>query len=386
MQNPADLRKFVAPEYIFGVGSRRLAGQYARNLGGRKVLVVTDPGVAAAGWTLEVIASLEEAGLQHAVFAGVSANPRAAEVMAGAEFYREQGCNALVAVGGGSPMDCAKGIGIVSSNQRHILEFEGVDQVLHPMPPLICVPTTGGTSADVSQFAIISNPQEAIKIAIVSKAVVPDVALVDPLTLTSMDPYLTACTGLDALTHGIEAFLSTASSPLTDLHALEAIRLVAGNLVPSVRNPADVELRTQVMLGSLHAGLAFSNAILGASHAMAHSLGGYLDLPHGECNAVLLDRVLDFNFPAAPERCERIAQALGLDLRGLPTPGRRAALAAHIRTLKEEAGLNWTLGELGVGTGDIPPLARQALHDPCLVTNPRPSGQRDLEVLYEEAL
>jgi alcohol dehydrogenase class IV len=386
MRNPEDLRKFVAPEYIFGVGSRRLAGQYAHNLGGRKVLVVTDPGVAAAGWAQDVIASLEEAGLQHALFAGVSANPRTAEVMAGAEVYRQQGCNALVAVGGGSPMDCAKGIGIVSTNQRHILEFEGVDQVIHPMPPLICIPTTGGTSADVSQFAIISDPQEACKIAIVSKAVVPDVALIDPLTLTSMDPYLTACTGLDALTHGIEAFLSTACSPLTDLHALEAIRLVAENLVPSVQNPRDVELRTRMMLGSLHAGLAFSNAILGASHAMAHSLGGYLDLPHGECNAVLLDRVLDFNFPAAPERCERIAQALGLDLRGLPTPRRRAALAARIRALKEEAGLNRTLGQLGVGTGDIPPLARRALHDPCLVTNPRRSGQRDLEVLYEEAL
>lgn len=386
MQNSANLRKFVAPEYIFGVGSRRLVGQYAHNLGGRKVLVVTDPGVAAAGWTQDVITSLEEAGLEHAIFSGVSVNPRAAEVMAGAEVYGQQGCNALVAVGGGSPMDCAKGIGIVSTNQRHILEFEGVDQVLHPMPPLICVPTTGGTSADVSQFAIISNPQEAIKIAIVSKAVVPDVALIDPLTLTSMDPYLTACTGLDALTHGIEAFLSNASSPLTDLHALEAIRLIAENLIPSVRSPADVEQRTKVMLGSLHAGLAFSNAILGASHAMAHSLGGYLDLSHGECNAILLDRVLEFNFPAAPERCELIARTMGLDLRGLSTPRRRAALAARIRTLREEAGLNRTLGQLGVGTGDIPPLARKALHDPCLVTNPRRSGQRDIEALYEEAL
>ncbi|MEJ2699591.1 MAG: iron-containing alcohol dehydrogenase, partial [Desulfuromonadales bacterium] len=167
------------------------AGRYAKNHGARKVLVVSDPGVVAAGWTADVIASLEEEGLPHVLFTGVSPNPRAAEVMAGAAIYEAEKCNALVAVGGGSPMDCAKGIGIVSSNGRDILTFEGVDQVQVPMPPLICVPTTGGTSADVSQFAIITNPFEKIKFAIISKSVVPDLSLIDPVTLTSMDPFLT---------------------------------------------------------------------------------------------------------------------------------------------------------------------------------------------------
>ncbi len=245
MANNLELRKFVAPEYIFGVGARRLAGRYAKNLGARKVLVVSDPGVVAAGWTGDVIESLEEAGIAYALFTGVTPNPRAEQVMAGAEFYAAEKCNALVAVGGGSPMDCAKGIGIVSSNKRHILAFEGVDQVRVPMPPLICVPTTGGTSADVSQFAIISNPLEKVKFAIISKSVLPDLALVDPVTLTTMDPFLTACTGLDALTHGIEAFVSNASSPITDLNALEGIRLVSRNLIESIKNPQDVELRTR---------------------------------------------------------------------------------------------------------------------------------------------
>ena len=152
------------------------------------------------------------------------------------------------------------------------------------------------------------------KIAIVSKAVIPDLSLIDPVTLLTMPPYLTACTALDALTHGMEAFVSRANSPITDLHALEAIRLISSNLLRHDENPDDVELRTKIMLGSLHAGIAFSNASLGATHAMAHSLGGLLDLAHGECNAALLDHVVEFNFPAAGERYRQIGKAMGLKL------------------------------------------------------------------------
>jgi alcohol dehydrogenase class IV len=386
MASALELRKFVAPEYIFGVGARSLAGRYARNLGARKVLVVSDPGVVAAGWTGDVTDSLEAEGLPFVLFTDVSPNPRAEQVMAGAELYRTKKCNAIVAVGGGSPMDCAKGIGIVSSNHKHILLFKGVDQVQHPMPPLICIPTTGGTSADVSQFAIITDPLEKLKIAIISKSVVPDLALIDPLTLTTMDPFLTACTGLDALTHGIEAYVSNASSPMTDLHALEAIRLVSTYLVDSIKNPQDVELRTKIMEGSLLAGLAFSNAILGAAHAMAHSLGGEKDAPHGECNAILLDHVIEFNFPASPERFERIAEAMGIDLRGMGAREKKNALLEKVREIKRAAGLDLVLNRLGVHRSDLPPLSEKALRDPCMMTNPRRPKRRDIEVIYEESL
>ncbi|OHB25703.1 MAG: alcohol dehydrogenase [Desulfuromonadaceae bacterium GWC2_58_13] len=381
-----ELRKFVAPEFIFGVGARRQAGRYARNLGARKLLVVTDPGVIAAGWTKDVTDSIEQAGLPYTIFSGVSPNPRAEEVMTGAEIYREQRCNAILAVGGGSPMDCAKGIGIVSSNQRHILTFEGVDQVEMPMPPLICIPTTGGTSADVSQFAIINDTAERTKIAIVSKAVLPDLALIDPLTLTTTGPYLTACTGMDALTHAIEAFVSNAHSPMTDLHALQAIRQISAHLVDSVNQPDNLELRSQIMQGSLLAGLAFSNAILGANHAMAHSLGGYLDLAHGECNAILLDHVIEFNLRATPERFEQIAAAMGLDQRGLTSREKQRELLAAIRTLKSRVGVDRHLKKLGVSRSDLASLSRNALKDPCMVTNPRQPDQRDVEVIFEEAL
>jgi len=381
-----ELRKFVAPEFIFGLGALKLAGRYAKNFGATRILVVTDPGVMAAGWTEQVIANLELEGLPFVIYSGVTPNPRAEEVMAGAEVYKSAGCNLILAVGGGSPMDCAKGIGIVSTNKKHILEFEGVDRVTIPMPPLICIPTTGGTSADVSQFAIINNTQDKIKIAIISKAVVPDVALIDPRTLTTRAPYLAACTGLDALVHAIEAYVSLAHSPITDLHALAAIRLVSAHLLPSLAEPDNLQLRNQVMLGSLEAGLAFSNASLGAVHAMAHSLGGLLDLPHGECNAILLEHVMSFNFPEASERFSHIGEAMGLDLKNMNLSEKKAAVLAEVTRLRKAVGIEQSLGQKGVHRTDIPELSQKAMNDPCIVTNPRRPVRRDIEVIFEEAL
>ena len=386
LQPELELRKFVAPEFIFGVGALKLAGRYAKNFGASRILIVTDPGIMAAGWTDRVIENLELEDLPFVIFAGVTPNPRAEEVMRGAEVYKSAGCNLILAVGGGSPIDCAKGIGIVSTNKKHILEFEGVDQVSVPMPPLICIPTTSGTSADVSQFAIITNIQEKNKIAIISKAVVPDVSLIDPLTLTTMDPYLAACTGVDALVHAIEAYVSIAHSPITDLHALAAIRLLSLNLLPSLTAPDNLHLRSQVMLGSLEAGLAFSNASLGAVHAMAHSLGGLLDLPHGECNAILLEHVMSFNFPEASERFLHIGEAMGLELNKRSLSEKKAAILAEVTRLRKAVGIEQSLGQKGVHRTDVPELSQKAINDPCIVTNPRRPGQRDIEVIFEEAI
>ncbi len=381
-----ELRKFVAPEFIFGLEARHLVGRYARKLGAKKVLLVSDPGVAAAGWLDEAQELLESEGLAVTRFLDISPNPRDHEVSAGVERYRESGSDLIVAVGGGSPMDCAKGIGIVASNGGSILDYEGVDQVPVPMPPLICIPTTAGTSADVSQFAIITNSKERVKLAIISKTVVPDVALIDPRTLLTMDPYLTACTGMDALVHAIEAFVSNAHSPITDLHALEAIRLIAAHLRESVSHPADLDQRVQVMQASLQAGLAFSNASLGCVHAMAHSLGGYKDLPHGECNALLLSHVMDFNYPAAPERYRRIGEAMGCDFRGLADAALRKHLVAFITELREACGITGGLAQRQVRSDDLARLSEKAIEDPCNATNPRPPTQGDLKAIYAEAL
>ncbi|BES73075.1 iron-containing alcohol dehydrogenase [Marinobacter nanhaiticus D15-8W] len=381
-----NLRKFVSPEIVFGAGSRKAVTNFASNFGARKVLLVSDPGVQAAGWVAEIETLLLEAGLQYTTFTGVSANPRVEEVMQGAELYKSSNCDVIVAIGGGSPMDCAKGIGIVSAHGRNILEFEGVDTITIPSPPLILIPTTAGTSADVSQFAIISDPNRRFKFSIISKAVVPDVSLIDPEVTQTMDTYLTACTGVDAMVHAIEAFVSTGSGPLTDAHALEAVRLINTHLEPLIANPNDANLREQIMLGSMQAGLAFSNAILGAVHAMSHSLGGFLDLPHGLCNAMLLDHVVAYNYSACEDRFKRIAETMGIDTRGMSTSTVRARLLGRIGELKRNVGLEQKLGELGVRTSDIPSLSGFAMQDPCILTNPRKSSLRDVEVVYEEAL
>ncbi|MCK0165673.1 alcohol dehydrogenase-like regulatory protein ErcA [Marinobacter sp. S6332] len=380
------LRKFVSPEIVFGAGARKSVANFASNLGAKHVFLVSDTGVAGAGWVGEIVTLLTDAGLRTKVFTGVSANPRVDEVMAGAELYKSSDCDVIVAIGGGSPMDCAKGIGIIVSNGGHILDFEGVDTISNPPPPLILIPTTAGTSADVSQFAIISDPNRRFKFSIISKAVVPDVSLIDPEVTETMNGYLTACTGVDALVHAIEAFVSTGSGPLTDSHALEAIRLINRNLEPLVENTADPFLREQIMLASMQAGLAFSNAILGAVHAMSHSLGGFLDLPHGLCNALLLEHVVAYNYRSAEDRFKRVAEAMDIDTRGMGKPEIQKHLMNRIIQLKRKVGLHESLADFGVSVSDIPYLSGFALQDPCILTNPRKSSLRDVQVVYEEAL
>lgn len=382
-----ELRKFLAPESVFGAGAAALSGRYVQNLGARRVLLVTDPNVRALTWFAAILDGIREAGVVAEIFSDVHPNPRDFEVMHGAEVFRAKNCDAIVAVGGGSPMDCAKGIGIAVTNDCHVLDFEGVDNVANPGPPLICVPTTAGSSADVSQFAIINDTARKVKIAIVSKAMVPDVALIDPMVTLTMPPDLTAHTGVDALTHAIEAYVSNAHGPTTDLFALEAIRLISRHLPLAIARPDDAEARAGMMLGSMYAGLAFSNAILGAVHAMAHSLGGLMDLPHGQCNALLLDHVIDYNFDAAPDRYADIARALGARLSpDASLEEKRQAVLGQVRALKAAAGVTGGLGALGVTQEKLDGLVGFALNDPCMVTNPKTLTTQDIRAVYQNAL
>lgn len=376
----------MAPEFIFGSGARLLVGRYAKNFGARKVFIVTDPNVLDFGLVQPVFNVLNDEGIDYVVYSGIKPNPIALQVTKGADIYLNENCNFIVAVGGGSAMDCAKAIGIVSSNKKEIYEFEGVDKVPIPSPPLICIPTTAGSAADVSQFAIITDSRRKLKMAIVSKTVVPDVALIDPETTLSLDKSLTIFTGFDVLSHAMEAFVSNASSPITDLHALEAIRLVASNLIPTSNDLKNIELRGKMMLSSLNAGLAFSNASLGLVHAMAHSLGGFLDLPHGECNALLLDQVVGFNFEAESEKYKEIARALGLEIGGMNDEEIKTILINGIMDLKVEAGVNYSLKDVGVTASDIPELAGKAMNDACIITNPRRPTQKDVEEIFKNAL
>ncbi|CAM3703823.1 Alcohol dehydrogenase 2 [Vibrio aerogenes CECT 7868] len=381
-----EMRKFVAPEFIFGVGARHRVGFYARNMAARRVLIVSDAGVMNAGWTQQARDDLTESGIESVVFHGLTSNPKDHEVMAGVTVYRENECDVIVAVGGGSVMDCAKAIGIVHTNGRDIRDYEGVDRIEVPGPPLICIPTTAGTAADISQFCIILNSPERYKMAIISKSVVPDVALVDPVTTTTVDPGLTAATGIDALTHAIEAYVSTASSPIVDVHAITAMKLIWNNLELAVTHPDQIEARENMMLGSLQAGLAFSNASLGAVHAMAHALGGYLDLPHGECNAMLLDHVIRFNMNKSSDKYQQIAEAIGIRTKGMTLQDCTEKVALSIGEMRERVHIMSQLSRVGVHSSDIPELAKHAFHDACIITNPRQASIADIKTIYGEAM
>lgn len=385
MDSLLELRKFLTPEFIYGLGSRLLVGRYSKNLGARKVLIVTDDGIIKAGWVADIITSLEEYNIDYTIYSDVTANPRSQEVTKGADLYNKEDCNAIVAVGGGSPMDCAKAIGIISSGDSNIKNFEGVDKIDVPIPPLICIPTTAGSAADVSQFAIIKDETRNLKMTIASRAIVPDIALIDPMVLTTKPPYLIACTGMDALTHAIEAYVSNANSVFSDLFALEAVKVISSNLLQIIKDPSNLQVCGNAMLGSLYAGIAFSNASLGAVHAMSHSLGGLLDKPHGECNALLLEHVIKYNFKYAPLRYKLIGEAMGLDFSNMDNERILAALIKYIKDLKLKVGINRTLKDIGLENTMIPLLAKYSINDACMATNPVLPRMKDIEVIYENA-
>jgi alcohol dehydrogenase class IV len=336
-------------------------------------------------WFSDIEKEISDHVGSYVVFDTVTPNPKDSEVMEGVSCFMEQHCDLIIAIGGGSPMDCAKGISIVSANGGHILDYEGVDAIRLPGPPLICIPTTAGSSADVSQFSIILDTKECVKKAIISKQVVPDLALVDPVPLMSMDAYLTACTGMDALTHAIEAYVSNAQSLLTDVHALEAIRLISGNLVEAVSDRRTIGTMCRMMFGSMEAGMAFSNASLGAVHAMAHSLGGLYDLPHGQCNSILLGSVIESNFEFASVRYRRIAEEMGIPVMGINDSEVKNRLLNKIGFLLDKVGISPFL-VINKSDQDPDRLADRALNDPCMVTNPRMLTKDEVKGIYERII
>jgi len=381
-----ELRKFVAPEIVTGVDARLMIGRYIVHFAAKKPMVVTDRNLQSYPWFIDIIEEIKKCVKDYCVFDQVSSNPRDYEVMQGADKFISERCDLIIAVGGGSPIDCAKGISIVSTNGGNILEYEGVDEINLPGPPLICIPTTAGASADVSQFAIICDTTNKIKKAIISKKVVPDLALIDVVPLMTMDTYLTACTGMDALTHAIEAYVSNAQSHLTNVHALEAIHLISETIEAACKPDREVNTMYKMMMGSLQAGLAFSNASLGLVHAMAHSMGGLLDLPHGECNSILLEQVIDLNFDAVPERYALVAEKMQVEIKDLNKEQIKFALLERIRTLRKNLGIKDVEEAEGLNEKILDKLAEDAMEDPCIITNPRTVTKEEIRTIFERIM
>lgn len=381
-----NISKFVTPEIIFGCGSLSQIGESALRLGAAKAFVVSDQEVINAGWVDIAINYLEQAGLETEIFSSLTTNPKDHEVDEGLKQYLQSGCDAIIAVGGGSPVDVAKSVAILATNGGELFQYEGINNITRPLPPMIMVPTTAGAGSEVSQFTIIVDTARKLKMSIISKSLVPDIAIVDPELLRTKDSLLAAATGVDALTHGIESFVSLAATPLTDIHALNAIRLISQNLRQAVQDREDIEANTNMSMASLSAGIAFSNAILGATHAMTHQVDGLLDHHHGETNAAILPHVMEFNLSANPHKFGTIASALGKDTRGLDDAAAAALSIDAVNEILSDIGLAKGLAEFGIEEGMINSLSKNALNDACLVTNPREASLQDIEDIFRRAL
>jgi alcohol dehydrogenase len=390
LAHPRAVAKFLVPDVIFGVGVLSEVGQAARRQGAAHVLVVSDQGVGEAGWTGEVLGHLAEAGVSAQLWDGLTPNPKDHEVAAGCAAYLAGGCDVLVAVGGGSCIDAAKAIAVLATqaNQegaRGIAGYAGVGKVTGPLPPTVMVPTTGGSGSDVSQFCVVTDTARRLKFTIGARALVPDISVTDPRALTTVPHDITAYTAIDVLSHAIESYVSLAASFLTDTHALTAIRGACEHLLPALDRPGDLRPREGLARASLQAGLAFSNALLGATHAISHQLGGLTDLPHGLLNAILLPHVMEFNAAVAADRLADVAGAMGLRT-GLMTPHEAADAAIQtVRAFAGKAGLPTTLREIGVECSQLDRVARGALHDAYIVTNPRPVGEADVRAICQAA-
>lgn len=376
---------FIPSVNIMGTGCISEAVATICRHGLRRLLIVTDAGLARSGMAARIQQLLADADIQSTVFDGAKPNPTVANVEAGLAALKAADCDAIVSLGGGSPHDCAKGIALCATNGGHISDYEGVDRSTRPQLPLIAINTTAGTASEMTRFCIITDEQRHVKMAIVDRNVTPLLSVNDPALMAGMPPSLTAATGMDALTHAVEAYVSTASTPITDACALKAVDLISRHLRSAVANGGNAEAREQMAYAQFLAGMAFNNASLGYVHAMAHQLGGVYDLPHGVCNAVLLPHVQAFNAATSADRLADVARAMGSSVSGSGQAGAEACLTA-IRQLSADVGIPAGLSSLGVKAEDIPLLAANALKDACGLTNPRPASQQEIEALFRNAM
>ncbi|BAP43674.1 alcohol dehydrogenase II [Pseudomonas sp. StFLB209] len=377
---------FIPAVNLIGAGCINEAMDAIGKYGLLKGLIVTDAGLAKAGVASRVAGLLVEQGIDSVIYDGARPNPTIANVEQGLALLQQHGCDFVISLGGGSPHDCAKGIALCASNGGHISDYEGVDRSARAQLPLVAINTTAGTASEMTRFCIITDQTRHVKMAIIDRNVTPILSVNDPQMMVGMPPALTAATGMDALTHAIEAYVSTAATPITDACALKAIGLIAGNLLRAVEQGDDLQARENMAYAQFLAGMAFNNASLGYVHAMAHQLGGYYDLPHGVCNAVLLPHVQRFNASVSAVRLTDVAHAMGESIRGLsPEAGAQAAIRA-ISELSASVGIPAGLSELGALAADIPILAANALKDACGLTNPRPADQQQIEDIFRQAL
>jgi alcohol dehydrogenase len=377
---------FIPSVTLMGPGCAKEVGPKAKELGAKKALLVTDAGLMKMGVADKIAGYVKDAGVDVVIYPGAEPNPTDTNVHDGVKVYEAEGCDFIVSLGGGSSHDCAKGIGLVTAGGGNIRDYEGVNKSTVPMTPLVAINTTAGTASEMTRFCIITNSETHVKMAIVDWRCTPLIAVDDPILMLGKPPALTAATGMDALTHAVEAYVSTIATPITDACAEKAMRLIAQWLRPAVAMGANIEARDAMCYAQYLAGMAFNNASLGYVHAMAHQLGGFYNLPHGVCNAILLPAVCDYNMIACPDRFADIADFMGVNTEGMSVTEAAVAGIEAIRELSASIGIPAGLTELNVKEEDLATMAGNAQKDACMLTNPRTATLDQVIGIYKAAM
>lgn len=378
----------VPPVLVAGKSASELAGEEVRKLGKNRVFLVTDEALVRLGVVEGAKKSLEKANLPYEIFDRVKTEPTDEYVATGLKLCQESRCDVVVAVGGGSPIDTAKAIAIMAKNPGTIGDYMGIGKVPNPGLPLVATPTTAGTGSEVTQFTVITDTKKDVKMLIGSPFIVPSVALVDPLLTRSMPPSLTAATGIDALTHAIEAYVSVKAQPMSDAMALGAIELLATNLRKAWADGKDIEARSKVMMGALMAGIAFSNSSVALVHGMSRPIGAYFHVAHGISNAALLGNVMEFSLEGNPSRYARIASCLGEDVSGLLDLEAAEKGALVVKKLITDLNIP-RLRDLGIDKESLtelaPRMAKDAIASGSPGNNPRQPTEEEIIELYNLA-
>ena len=373
---------------LFGVNLVESLAEEVKVLGIQRLLLVTDKGIVNAGLLERVIHALDASAIDYTIFDSVEANPTTTTVHTGAKLFRKDKCDGLLAVGGGSPMDAAKGIGVQATHKGDIMDYSR--RVGKPVqditPPLIAIPTTAGTGSEVTWVSVLVDPREKVKIVVPSLYIAARVAVVDPSLTVSLPPDVTATTGMDALTHAIEAYVSTKSTPIADSLALTAIQVISSNLREAVGNGENMAARANMLLASTQAGMAFVNTSVALVHAVAHALGGFFDIAHGVANAIMLPLVMRLSLIGNPGKYADIAVAMGENVEGLSAMEAAREAVFAVESLAADIGIPQDLKELGADPARISDLAEETLNQAgAYPFNPRKVGKREVMQLFENA-
>jgi alcohol dehydrogenase len=377
---------YVPPVNLMGRGCLQEAGEMIEQMGIRKALVVSDRQLIASGVAEQVLSTLRKAGLDYVVYDEVQPNPTCQNVHDGLRVFQDHGCDAIISIGGGSPQDAAKGIGIVATNGGHIREYEGLHQSKHKSVPLVAFNTTAGTSSEVTINYVITDEERKVKMVMVDRNSLVSLSVNDPELMLSKPSSLTAATGMDALTHAVEAMVTPGGFTVTSATAAAAVELIFEYLPRAVRDGSDLEAREHMTYACFLGGIAFNNAGLGYVHAMAHQLGGVYDLPHGVCNAMLLPYVEELNAKHVPGKFRHIAKAMGMDVKGRSDEECSDYVIEAIRQLSKEVGIPEKLSELGVKDPDVELLADNAMKDACAPGNPYQPSKDEVMELFRKII